>query len=159
MKLRKAITIGFTMLFAFMLTATPVFATDVGNTTNTVTNEIIINTVDPIANTTDNTVTNTTDNTVVNNTVTTPTEVVTFQDLVDRIVFKLTELLEGMKAIAAPVLMILFTVSAITAVLGAMSAKGNIWKGFWAMVTVAVVYSVIVYSDVIVGLFSNWLIS
>lgn len=149
-----------TLLFTTMFTMSPVFATDVENT---VSNEIIVNTVEPIDNTVnntvENTVVNTTENTVVNNVITEPGELVTFQDLIDRIVFKLNEILNGMKAIAMPVVMILFVASAVTAVMGAFSAKGTIWKGVWAMVTAAVVYSVITYADVIVGLFTSWMIS
>ena len=159
MKTNKIIATMLTILVSMLFVITPVFATE----TNTINNEIIVNTVDPISNTVENTVTNTvtntTTNTVLDNTITNPGEVVTFQDLINKIVYKLNEILEGMRAIASPVIIILFIISGIMAIAGAMSHKGSIWKGFWAMVTVAVVYTVIMYAEVIVSLFTNWMIS
>lgn len=157
MKTNKIIATMLTILVSMLFVITPVFATE----TNTINNEIIVNTVDPISNTAENTVTNTvtntTTNTVLDNTITNPGEVVTFQDLVDKVVFKLNEILAGMKAIASPVLFILFIVAAITAIFGAMSHKGSVWKGFWAMVTITIVYSVIIYAEVIVQMLTTWM--
>lgn len=159
MKTNKIIATMLTLLVSLLFVITPVFATE----SNTINNEIIVNTVDPISNTVENTVentvTNTTNNTVLNNTVTNPGEVTSFQDLVDKIIFKLNEILEGMKAIASPVLIILFIFAAFTALFGALSHKGSVWKGFWAMVVVGIVYSVIIYAEVIVSLFTTWMVS
>lgn len=133
MKNNKIIATMLTLLVSMAFFVTPVFATE----TNTINNEIIVNTVDPIDNTVDNTVDNTIDNTVTNtitnsetgDPVTNPNEIKTFQDLVDKIIFKLTEILNGMKAIALPVIMILFIVAALTALFGAFTHKGSVMKG------------------------------
>lgn len=155
MQKTKLITVVFTALFAFLLTATPVMATEVNNTTDntlnneTLSNEINTNTVNTIDNTADNTVI---DNTIDNN-VNQPGDLMSLTDLTNLITVKLNQILEAIKAIAKPVVMIMFVSAAFMALFGAFNPKGGIWKGVAAMVVAALTLSVVLYSDLIVSLF------
>lgn len=128
MQKTKMITVVFTALFAFLLTATPVMATEVNNTTDntlnneTLSNEINTNTVNTIDNTADNTVI---DNTLENN-VNQPGDITSLTDLTNLITVKLNQILDAIKVIAKPVVMIMFVSAAFMALFGAFNPKGGI---------------------------------
>lgn len=116
----KLFLVILTALFPMLFAITPVFADPIDNTVD---NTIIVNTVDTIGDTT---------NTTPDNTVTPPanqeptsTEV-TFDNLVDKIIYKLNQILDAMKAIAQPVILILFVSAAATSLFGALSKKGTV---------------------------------
>ena len=115
---RALILIALAAFATLTMAATPVFA-EPGNTND----EIIVDTVDPIGNPSE---TEPVTPTPTQPTLNQPGEVATFSDLVNRIILKLNEVLDGVKAIANPLIMILFVSAALTALFGAMSKKGTV---------------------------------
>lgn len=132
-----------------------------------------IETIDETQQTTTNTTGNTTGNVVdetttgenTNNPADIPytgniiEEGVTVDDLGDKVIDKLEDVVDLLKKIAAPLSIIMFIVGAILMVLGAFGKRDGISKGIIVCILSIIMYSLCMYAGPIISAVNNWLIS
>lgn len=86
-------------------------------------------------------------------------EGVTVDDLGNKIIDKMVDVVDLLKKIAAPLSVIMFIVGAILMVLGAFGKRDGISKGIVVCLLSIVMYSLCMYAGPIISAVNNWLIS